>query len=446
MGARDAQLGVVAMARHRAFRWAVVALPLAVTALLWALAKLEPPQTGLAPLRPLLALSQISALAAVVLMALALMLSARSRVLETIYGGLDKALRVHRRLGECALLLMLVHLLTLLPGAAQLAPLLLPFVEHWPKTLGVLSLWAFMLLSALAFWRRLPYQAWLLLHRWMGLPFLLGGAHAMGAASDVAGNEPLRFWMLLWVALGALAWCYRMLFFPALGPRYDYRVERVVARGAGAWDLLLQPTAMRMNFEPGRFAFIAIRGVPGLPAEHHPFSISSSPAERQLRFSFKAVGDYTRALPLLQRGTPVQVYGPFGHFTLHRLCRWRRMVWIGAGIGITPFLSMLAFEATNDDFRRIWLFHVVRHAQDAVYDGEIAQRIALADSWVDYVKWVSDERGPLTAHAVLASLGAFDDCAFMICGPTALARELKRQLEQRGVGSHRIMFEDFAFR
>jgi predicted ferric reductase len=165
-----------------------------------------------------------------------------------------------------------------------------------------------------------------------------------------------------------------------------------------------------------------------------------------LRFSFKAVGDYTRALPLLQRGTPVQVYGPFGHFTLHRLCRWRRMVWIGAGIGITPFLSMLAFEATNDDFRRIWLFHVVRRAQDAVYDGEIAQRIALADSWVDYVKWVSDERGPLTAHAVLASLGAFDDYAFMICGPPALARELKRQFEQRGVGSNRIVFEDFAFR
>lgn len=108
-----------------------------------------------------------------------------------------------------------------------------------------------------------------------------------------------------------------------------------------------------MNYEPGKFAFISVRDSPRLRAEQHPFSISSGPVGRQLRFSYKAIGDYIIALGDAAKGWHVRVYGPFGQFTLHQLGEFRRLVWIAGGIGITPFPSMLAFEGTNDNFRKI---------------------------------------------------------------------------------------------
>jgi predicted ferric reductase len=46
----------------------------------------------------------------------------------------------------------------------------------------------------------------------------------------------------------------------------------------------------------------------------------------------------------------------FGSFTPHRFQQYRRMVWIGAGICITPFFSMLAFEHGTRDLRKIQLY------------------------------------------------------------------------------------------
>ena len=50
---------------------------------------------------------------------------------------------------------------------------------------------------------------------------------------------------------------------------------------------------------------------------------------------------------------------------------------------------MLAFEVSNRDFRRIWLYYVVRNNEDAVYDTEISQSYLNAESYVDYVLWES---------------------------------------------------------
>lgn len=432
------------MRRTQVIKVVAVALPLAVTTVLLVLSKFGD-EGDLMGLTPSLAIAQLAGLYSVMLMAIALLITTRSRMIETLYGGLDKSYRLHARLGEVALVLMLVHLLTLIPETPRLSTLFVPFTDAWAKSVAIIAFWAFAVLAALALWRGLSYQTWLAVHTWIGLPFLLVSVHAFGATSDIRAYEPLRFWMLLWVTLGGAAWIYRTFIYHAVGPRYDYRVEEVTERGNGTWDLVLRPTSVRMNYEPGKFAFISVKNLPEIPAEHHPFSISSSPVHRELRFSFKACGDYTRALPTAQKGTRIEVYGPFGQFTLHQLGEFRRLIWVAGGIGITPFLSMLAFEATNDDFRKIWLFYSVRRNEDAVFDGEIEQQISSADSYIDYVKWISEERGPLTADAILEITGPVDDYAIMICGPPAMARAVKKQFVRKGFRAGRIVFEDFAF-
>jgi predicted ferric reductase len=429
----------------RTIKVLAVALPLVVTTALWAMSKLED-KTAMMALSPTLAIAQLAALYAIILMAIGLLMTARSTLVEGIYGGLDKSFRLHRRLGEVALALIVVHLVALIPDTRQLITLVVPFTASWWKTVGSIAVWIFAVIGCLAFVRRIPYQTWVSIHKWMGVPFLLAVVHSFAATSDILGYEPLRTWMLLWAVVGGAAWIYRTFIYNAVGPRFDYVVEHVADRGNATFDLVLRPTTTRMNYEPGKFAFISVKGSPALPDEQHPFSISSSPVRRELRFSYKALGDYTTALRNVASGSKVEVYGPFGQFTLHQLGEFRRLVWIAGGIGITPFLSMLAFESTNDDFRKIWLFYAVKNDEDAVYDAEILQQVSSADSYIDYVKWVSSERGTLSADAILQHTGPIDDYAIMICGPPAMARALKKQFVDRGFHESRVMYEDFSFR
>jgi predicted ferric reductase len=433
------------MHRVRLAKVLAVAVPLAVTTILWIASKFRE-ESDWPALTAATGVSQLLSLYSIVLMAIGLGMTARSRTLEGVYGGLDKSYQLHARLGEVALSLMLVHLVALIPDSTQRLALFVPFVGAWWKTLATIAIWIFAFQAAMAYWKRLSYQSWLAIHKWMGVPFILASVHAVAASSDVRDFEPLRFWMLLWMLLGGVAWIYRTFFYAAVGPRHDYVVVGTQARGNATWDLMLRHTTVRMNYEPGKFAFVSVKDCPGLPAEHHPFSISSSPVQRELRFSFKEVGDYTKALPSVTRGTPVEVYGPFGQFTLHQLGDHRRLIWIAGGIGITPFLSMLAFESTNDDFRKVWLFYSVRHEAEAVYHEEIEGHITAADSYIDYVKWVSEERGLLTAEAVIEITGPIDEYAIMLCGPPAMAHALRQQFLRKGFRPDRIVFEDFSFR
>ena len=77
----------------------------------------------------------------------------------------------------------------------------------------------------------------------------------------------------------------------------------------------MRPVDRRMMYEPGTFVFLRVPDMEGQQKELHPFSISSSPVDRDLRVSIRTVGDFTRRLPALDPGRSLDVYGPFGGFT-----------------------------------------------------------------------------------------------------------------------------------
>ncbi|GAB0489565.1 hypothetical protein MMPV_000789 [Pyropia vietnamensis] len=95
----------------------------------------------------------------------------------------------------------------------------------------------------------------------------------------------------------------------------------------------------------------------------HPFTIASAPADPVLRLYIKDAGDWTSALLTLWRSTAaatvaadgqnldggsitVQLQGPYGAPTQHAAA-YDRLVLIGAGIGATPFVSVVQhFAAT----------------------------------------------------------------------------------------------------
>jgi predicted ferric reductase len=428
--------------------WILTAGALTITTGLWIGARFpgtEPPNFW-----PWRALSQITMLWSVTLMSLAMLAVVRAHALEPVFGGLDRSVRFHRIIGPAAILLLVVHVLLLtmveLDEVASIGDVFVPFWSASTRSIDVLVFYSLLLLGALAYNRSMSYERWLSVHRVTGLVFLAGSAHAAMEPGTIADFEPLRTWIVILVFAGAAAWLYRVILFNRLGPRYRYLLQEVVARGKNIVDLVMRPLERRMMYEPGTFVFLRVPTMEGERKELHPFSISSSPVERNLRLSIRMIGDFTRRLPALSSGTQMEVYGPFGGFTSHRFASFRRLVCIGAGIGITPFLGMLAFELSNHDFRRIWLYYVVRDDSDAVYDSEIRESYLQAESYIDYTLWKTAHSGRITAAQIASDVAPLEGYAVMLCGQPQFVSDLARQFRGLGLSSDRIITEEFEFR
>ena len=428
--------------------WVVAGGSLIITTVLWTVARLQGAQPP--DLWPWRALSQLTMLWSVTLMAIALLAVFRAHALEPAFGGLDRAVRFHRVLGPSAIGLMIGHVIFLavaaLQDGASIGDLFIPFLFQSARSIDIVVFYLLLLLAALAYDRRMRYERWILIHRLMGPVFLGGAAHAAMEPGTIADFEPLRTWMVILMLVGSAAWLYRVVLFSQLGPSYRYRLETIVSRGSDIIDLVMRPVERRMMYEPGTFVFLRVPDLERQKKELHPFSISSSPVDRDLRLSIRAVGDFTRRLASLKPRAPLEVYGPFGGFTSHRLAPFRRLVLIGAGIGITPFLGMLAFELCNHDFRRIWLYYVVRHEEDAVYDSEIRGSYLEAESYIDYTLWATERQGRITADRIASDVAPLEGYAVMLCGQPGFIADLAQQFRALGVPRNRIFTEEFEFR
>jgi NADPH oxidase len=109
------------------------------------------------------------------------------------------------------------------------------------------------------------------------------------------------------------------------------------------------------NYKSGQYLFICFPHI--FPHEWHPFTITSSPDEDFISLHIRVVGDWTGELwktlvegadkaeylntPTGPDGQPViQIDGPFGT-AAGEIEDYKVVVLVGAGIGVTPFASIL---------------------------------------------------------------------------------------------------------
>lgn len=104
------------------------------------------------------------------------------------------------------------------------------------------------------------------------------------------------------------------------------------------------PIPAGFDAEAGDYAFLCAPAI--APHEWHPFTISSAPESDHLTFHVRSLGNWTAALrrhvELQPKAKDFRVYvdGPYGSPSA-RIFKSQYAVFIGAGIGVTPFASVL---------------------------------------------------------------------------------------------------------
>ncbi len=397
-------------------------------------------------------LNSIGKLAGVIgitLYALNVMLSTRFRVYEKLFGGLNTVYRVHHTNGGLAFIAMLSHPVFLIlsrwsyPGI--LKSYLVPSASGLLTTgytWGSVALWMTIVLLAITYWAKIPYEWWKRTHYLMGfisVPLLL---HIWLVPSDVRTNSLLRGWLLglLLLALAARAYKFVWLRYIQRGKRYKICEVRKLG---SVTEVTAMPDGKAIKYLPGQFVFVTFDSK-AIPREEHPFSISTYDANGLIRLSMKNSGDFTAKLGGLHRGDHVYCHGPYGIFGHASYETKHDLVLIAGGIGITPFLSILAYLSTQNKQRKVTLFYSVKQRQEAVYMKElIALKRKLKNLQVVAVE--TDSSGLLTAEVILKRLGDTKQRRkYLVCGPPAMQNALVAQLSDAGVSNLSIETELFS--
>ncbi len=388
-------------------------------------------------------IGQLLGIIGMVLFSIAMILSTRLKIFDTLFGGLNRAYIVHHQIGGIAFILLMIHPLSLavayLFTSVKSAALFLLPGQDWINNFGIAGLLSLMGLLILTYYVDLPYELWRFSHKFLGIAFLFGAIHVLFVPSDVTMQPVLKIYMFALIACGLLAFTYRSILGRWLVPRLPYTVFDIKLRGDGVYEIILTPqTDKVLTFSPGQFMFIQF-SLPGISQETHPFSMSSAPTSKGFSITAKALGDFSSKISTIPLGTTAKIEGPFGRFSPFYVPA-QSYVWIAGGIGITPFMSM---ARALQNITPIDLYYIVKTEPEAVFLQEL-HSIATRLPGLRVIPWYTKQYGHLTGELIKKYTPDITQREIFLCGPPAMMKGTKTELRKVGISGSRIHSEEFA--
>jgi predicted ferric reductase len=370
--------------------------------------------------------------------------------------GIERVLISHRWFGLLALILVLIHTsLVLLDNPRNVY--LLTFYSAPPRARAATgaTIAIILLCAAAVFRRRLnwPYEVWRRIHLLLATAVLvLTGLHVYWL-NHLIRNAQMRACFVAMASVVLLVLGKRWVIRPLFSQHRRFLIEAVRRESPMVSTLVLKPRyrwQRGMKFAPGQFAWIRLNDS-ARPWEDHPFTIASGAHRpRQLEFTIRHVGDFTRTIAALAPGRTVQVDGPYGSFSVdHRPSR--SVLLIAGGVGLTPMMSILRTLDHRRDRRPVCLVVGARHLSDLLFRAELS---ALSERMqLRVLEVLSDPpddwpglRGRVDAEILAVALPTRrerTDVDVYICGSPPMVGGVLTGLQRLAVPPQRIHTEQF---
>lgn len=403
---------------------------------------------------------QYSGIIAISVMSVAMLLALRPKFIEPYLKGLDKMYRLHKWLGISALVFATSHwwfakgTKWMVGWGWLVKPERKPRMEQadlgfWEglfhsqrdlaETIGEWAFYVAALFMVLALIKRFPYRWFAKTHHLLAVTYLLFAFHSLILLKFDYWSQPIA-WLTASLLIGGVFASLWVLFglvgtkrkksgkIESLEYHDDMAVMDVTVKMAEDWP----------GHQAGQFVFVTSNKKEG----PHPYTIASAwdPTTGLIRFIIKALGDHTTQLhEKLSVGMPITLEGPYGGFDFKD--KQQRQIWIGAGIGITPFIAQMKQLAKSPDGKTIDLFHPTREINQAVKDKLITDTHA---SKVKLYLMIDNEYGRLTAERIQASVPDWRIASIWFCGPAEFGKSLRKDFIKQGFSAdqfHQELFE-----
>ena len=414
---------------------------------LWLMTGTFPPETlGIFSLRD--GLVQYTGIVGIGMMSFAMVLAMRPRPVEVPLRGLDKMYRLHKWLGIGGLAFAIIHWLWAqgpkwLVGFGLLArperhrqtdgaalgtiEQLFRSQRHLAESVGEWAFYAAVLLIVVALVKSIPYHHFARFHKLLALVYLVLVAHSVVLMKFDYWTQPVGMITALLMAGGTLGAVMSLFGLIGAGRKVKGRIESLIYYP----ELRVLETAVSLEggwagHEAGQFAFVTSDRKEGA----HPYTIASSwEGDGHIVFITKALGDHTARLrERLKVGDEVNVEGPYGCFTF--LDQNQRQIWVGAGIGITPFVARLKELATKPEQKVVDLFHTTADYEEAAIEK------LKADAEAAHVRLhllVDRKDGMLSAERIKQAVPEWEEAGIWFCGPAGFGRALRKDFLASGL-------------
>jgi len=385
--------------------------------------------------------------------AVIVLLALMARVPALEHGvGTDRLARWHAMGGRYTVSLAVAHTLLIIWGYAvtahsnvlsETATLVTSYPDVLMATVAVLLLVLVGVVSARAARRRMSYETWHFVHLYTYLAVALAFSHQFATGADFVSNAKARWlWSAMYVIVAALLIWYRLVT-PIIG-LYRHRLRVAEVRRESRDVVSVYITGRRLDelrVESGQFFRWRIL-TRELWWAANPYSLSAAPTGSVLRITVKIAGAHSAALLHLRPGTRVLAEGPYGSFTEARRRR-RRVLLIGAGVGITPLRAM--FESMPAAPGDITLIYRATSPADLVLRDELDHIAAARGARVHYLVGPRgvQHRDPLSGARLARLVPDLRHYDVFICGPDALATSVRTSLRDVGVPARHIHHESF---
>ena len=421
----------------------------ALLTVLWVSATLPFPETlNFLTIRNLAV--QYSGVIATAVMSIGMILALRLDWLEGWLNGLDKSYRLHKWLGIIALVTSVLHWVAselpkwmvslglLQPPERRAPPGGMPeigaiqsFFNSQRGTAEVLGEWAFyaaVVLIALALIKRFPYKSFVSTHKLISIAYLAVVAHSVPLLTFDDWLTPIGILSALLMIGGTWAAVLSLAGLIGRGSKVTGKIDNVRSFP----DIRATAINITLNdgwkgHDAGQFAFVTFDQREG----KHPFTIASAwdPETREIMFITKALGDYTDFLPdTLKAGDDAIVEGPYGRFTFDDARD--RQIWIGGGIGVTPFIARMKQLAKTPGKKAVSLIHSTKELSE---EAMALLRADAAAAGVDLHILLDDRDGFLTGDRLRDMIPDWKSASVWFCGPAGFGQALRGDLVGHGL-------------
>ena len=404
---------------------------------------------------------QYSGLIGIAAMSLSMLLATRVKWLERPLNGLDKMYRLHKWLGMTGLVLSVLHWWWAQgtkwmvgwgwldkpekkgPNADTLTTFQQWLLDQrsWAESIGEWAFYLAVILIILALLKSFPYHLFIKTHKWLAIVYLLLAYHSMVLAKYDYWSQPVGWLLMLLLGAGSIS--ALVVLAGRIGHSRKVQGEIVSLTSYPGVRVIASTIKLHAGWSghrPGQFAFVSSKKSEGA----HPYTIASAWSEQESTVTFvvKELGDWTGQLSQwLKVGMPVSVEGPYGCFDFKD--KNERQIWIGAGIGVTPFIAKMQHLSNARGNREVDFFHVTADFDQAAID-KLQETAKKANIRLHIT--VTPKDGRLTPEQIRNIVPDWQSASFWFCGPSEFGIALQKNFVEHGLAPSDYHQELFSMR
>lgn len=202
------------------------------------------------------------------------------------------------------------------------------------------------------------------------------------------------------------------------------------------WECYFRPEKP-LDFVPGQYVDVVLPGVHDDPrGASRVYTLTSMPSDELASYVVKVPEPHTahkQAMLDLQPGDPVQFRDAMGDLILPKDAS-RPLVFVGGGIGIASFASMIKDLLQRHEERPIFMFYALRDRREAIFKELFA-------SYPLELNMLTIAPNRLTAQQIVDTTPP--DAQIYLSGTERFVEGLRLNLEQLGKPRSDIVFDFF---